>query len=59
MKKNQEIRELIAEKRIFYYEIAETLGISPVSFTLWMRTELTPERKQRTLKAIEQLTQKK
>lgn len=45
MKKNQEIRELIAERRIFYYEIAETLGISPVSFTLWMRTELTPERK--------------
>ena len=57
MKKNQEIRELIAERRIFY-EIAETLGISPVSFTLWMRTELTPERKQRTLEAIEQLTKR-
>jgi hypothetical protein len=50
---NTEIRKLIEEKRLRYYEVARAVGINPQTFSGWLQTELTPERKERVIKAID------
>lgn len=50
---NIEIREQIEKKRIRYYEIAEKVGITAVTLSVWLQTELTPERRERVQKAID------
>ena len=50
---NTEIRKLIEEKRLRYYEVARAVGINPQTFSGWLQTELTPERKERVMKAID------
>lgn len=49
---NQEVRELIKKRRLHYYEVAEALGISHWTLSLWLRKELEPEKKEKILKAI-------
>ena len=44
-KANKEIRELLAKRRIRQFEVAGQLGITEFTFSRWMRTELSPERK--------------
>ena len=53
---NIELRNLIIEKRIKFYEIAREVGIAPTTFTIWMRDELSDEKKVKVIKAIENLT---
>jgi predicted XRE-type DNA-binding protein len=53
--KNIEIRNLIKQKRLKHYEVAEQLGISEYTFCKWMRTEMTAERKEKVLQAIESI----
>lgn len=53
---NLEIRQMIERKRLRYYEVARQVGITPVTLSTWMQTELTDERKERVLKAIESLS---
>lgn len=55
MKANEEIRKLIEKNRLKYWEVAYTIGISPSWFTVWMRTPMDEEKKQRTLKAINEI----
>jgi predicted XRE-type DNA-binding protein len=55
MKPNQEIRNMIFSSRIRNYEVAEKVGISDTRFSVWLRTELSDERKQRVLNAIDEL----
>lgn len=50
---NTEIRKLIEKKRLRYYEVARAVGVNPQTFSGWLQTELTDERKERVLKAIE------
>ena len=50
---NLEIREAVEKNRLRYYEIAEKIGITPWTLSVWMRTELTPERRERVQKAID------
>ena len=50
---NTEIRKLIEKKRLRYYELARAVGINPQTFSGWLQTELTPERKERVIKAID------
>lgn len=50
---NHEIREQIERKRIRYYEIATKLGITASTFSVWLRTELTPERRAKVQEAID------
>ena len=57
--KNIELRNLIVEKRIKFYEIAREVGIAPTTFTIWMRDELSNEKKAKVMNAIEALTKKK
>lgn len=55
MKSNKKIRELIESNRLKYFEVADKIGISDSRFSVWLRKELDGERKERTLKAIEEL----
>lgn len=55
MKANQEIRNLIATNRLRNWEVADKVGISDSRFSVWLRVEMTEERKERVLKAIKQL----
>lgn len=52
---NIELRNLIIKKRIKFYEIAREVGIAPTTFTVWMRDELSDEKKAKVIKAIENL----
>lgn len=58
MKANQEIRDLIFANRLRNWEVAQEVGITDGRFSVWLRTPLNDERKERVLKAIEKLTKK-
>lgn len=58
MKANQDIRNLILSERLRNWEVAEVVGISDSRFSVWLRTPLNEERKQKILKAIDELTKK-
>lgn len=53
---NKDIRELIAQNRLRYWEVAQAIGIQGETFSRWLRTPLKGERRQRVLDAIDQLT---
>ena len=55
---NIKIRQLIAKNRLKYYEVAAACGISSCTFSVWLREELSPEREQLVMRAIEKLTGK-
>ena len=57
-KANKEIRELLAKRRIRQFEVAGQLGITEFTFSRWMRTELSPERKAKVESAIEDIKRK-
>lgn len=52
---NIEIRKMIKILRLHHYEIAERIGISETTFCVWLRNELTDERRAKVMKAIEEL----
>lgn len=52
---NIEIRTLIEKRRLKYYEVAEAAGITLHTLSHWMQTELSAERKERLLKAIDSI----
>ena len=53
--KNKEIRDAIARHRVRYYEVAEVLGISECTFSRWMRRELTEDKRELIIDAINKL----
>lgn len=50
--KNEDVRAAMKEKGLAAYEVANELHINPGTFSHWMQTELSPERKDRVLAAI-------
>lgn len=56
MQANQELRDLMYTNRLKNWEVAQAIQISDSRFSVWLRTELSDERKERVLKAIESLT---
>ncbi|MGM0112066.1 hypothetical protein [Enterococcus sp. DIV0187] len=54
-KANQEIREKMFICRLRYWEVAEKVGISDNRFTVWLRTPLREDRKERVEQAIDEL----
>lgn len=52
---NIKIRDAIKKARLFHYEIADELGMSESVFSKLMRTELTPEKKEKILQAINKI----
>lgn len=51
---NFDIRTAIEKKRLKHFEVAYALGISPETFSRWLRKEIDGERKKAILDAIEQ-----
>lgn len=52
MTKNEKIKRLIAESRLYHYEIATLIGIREETFCKWFRSELTDEQEAKILNAI-------
>ena len=54
---NNDIRKRIDEAGLTHWQVAEQVGINHVTFSVWLRTELTDAQKKRIDEAIEKLTQ--
>lgn len=52
MKNNQKIRQEIEHRRLRYFEVANILGISACTLSVWLRFELSPEREAQIMDAI-------
>lgn len=50
---NQEIRKVIKDSKVRYWQVADALEIAPNTLTLWLRHELEPDKKQLVMDAIE------
>ena len=53
---NKKIRDLLYLNSIKHYEVANKLGISPYTFSVWLRYELTDEKEEMVLKAIAEIS---
>lgn len=53
--KNKEIREAINHKRLKYYEVANVLGISRFTFSVWLSEELPEDKKKEILEVIKKI----
>lgn len=49
---NAEIRQTIEDAGLKYWQVAEEIGITASTFTVWLRTPLTKERKKRVDDAL-------
>ena len=54
---NIALRKKILSKGLKHYEIAKHIGISPGTFSIWMRSELPPEKKKLINQAITEMTE--
>ena len=52
---NIEVRQAIKAARLMQWEIAARIGISEFTFSRWLRTEMSEERKESVLAAISEL----
>lgn len=50
---NLDIRSRAKEKGVKLWEVAEHIGINPTTLTVWLRHELSEEKKQVMLDAVE------
>ncbi|WP_442774072.1 hypothetical protein [Lactococcus hircilactis] len=57
--KNIKIRQKMLINNIKGYELAEVIGISYSTMSVWLRTELNKERRERVEKALDQLINNK
>ena len=55
---NKKIRRQIADAGLRHWQIADFIGISPSTLTIWLRHELTGERLARVEAAVAQLSRK-
>ncbi len=54
--KNIELRRLIEQANLHYWQVAEAVGIHPSTFCAWLRKDLQGDRLTRVQQAIEMLT---
>ena len=52
-KENHCLRERLRIEDIKFWELAKELGITASTFTIWMRSELSEERKERVTAAMD------
>ena len=53
-KRNIDIRTLARVENVHHWQIAEVLGVSEITFSRWLRKELSPEKKEEIRKAIKE-----
>lgn len=51
-KANREVRKALQNKGMKQWELADLLGVSEFTLTRWLRKELTEDKKELLLKAI-------
>lgn len=56
---NREIREKIYDAHLRNWQVSNSIGIADATFSRWLRTPLSDERKRRVEKAISDLTKVK
>ena len=54
-KANKNIRKEIEDAGLTYWQVAEQIGITAGTFTVWLRAPLEDTRKERTIRAIDAL----
>lgn len=53
---NQEIRDLIAKRRLKHFEVAEAIGIHPTYLSHLLQRELPQERKKHFIEVIKKMS---
>lgn len=56
---NKEIRERARIENIKFWRIAQALGIAASTFTVWIRTEMSDEKKKLVMNAIDEIIQER
>ncbi|QSD62053.1 hypothetical protein LLUC047_02235 [Lactococcus cremoris] len=56
---NLEIRKKLLSNAIKNYQLADAIGINQSTLSVWLRTELNDERRDRVEKALDQLINNK
>ena len=59
MNKNEDIKAFAKEKGVYHYEIAKKLGIRDTKFSVMLRDELTPMKKVKLKRIIEEIAKEK
>lgn len=54
-KRNIDIRTLARVENVRHWRIAEKLGVSEITFSRWLRQELSPEKKEKIRTAIKEI----
>ena len=52
---NLDIRQAIRDNRLRHYEVSQALSISEYTLSVWLRKELSDEKKAKVFEAIERL----
>ena len=52
---NKQIREVMRDNNIYMWQVAKKLNVNETSFCKWFREELSEERKQQVMSAIEEI----
>ncbi len=52
---NKEVRDRARIENVRFWMIAQKIGIAPSTYTVWLRTELTDEKKTLVMDAIDQI----
>lgn len=56
---NAEIRNMVKNSRIYYYEIAQALNISEFTLCRWLRNDLSDEKKTLITAAIAKISEER
>ena len=54
-KNNEDIRDIARKKGVAFWRIAREIGVSETTVIRWLRLELTPEKKERILEALDKV----
>jgi hypothetical protein len=55
--KNMDLRQELRTANVRHWQAADVLGISETTFVIWLRHELSDEKKTRVRKAMEKIVQ--
>ena len=56
MVNNKEVRAAISEAGLKHWQVAEKMGVSDFTFSVWLRHELPEEKKTKILETIKEMT---
>ena len=56
---NAKIKEMLREKRIYQWEVATKMNVSEITFCRWLRHDLSEDKQQRILNAINEIVEER